>query len=696
MKRGNSWSKWLSSMFLVPACLHSFSTESALAQEGGGPQQPRQGLALRVEADGRQSWAIATGVALAASNASAAHPFLTARPYTATWSGRVNMELRSDVLFQATLNGTLELEINGTNVLSASNSGGPSQITKPVRLRKGPNDLRAIFRSSSNGLSHVSLNWGEKAFLMAPIPAEKFDHLPNTALDQGILELNGRNLFLELKCLSCHSVKGNPPRSPELAPDAPSLEGIGSRRNRDWLRRWVLNPREYRSQARMPQMFRGPQAAHHAEATAAYLASLKAASQQKHEDPPPWKRLTPEPEPGNRVARPLLEKLKCAACHTWPGSEGPDATKIALDAVREKFPEDGLVEFLQKPEAHYRWIRMPNFRLTRGEAVQLARELTGKLRHAAPDSQLAGAAEPLISEGRVLVENSGCLNCHGGATTQSKLKMISLDGIGSTGWGRGCMGTEPGQRGLAPDFGLTAREREELRAFAKADTEALWRHAPWEFAARHSKLLRCTSCHGQIESVPAFDVLGGKLQTDWSAQFMAGSIPYKPRDERHPNGEPWVEARMPAFPAYATALAHGLAAGSGHGPDRSDAEHSDPALAEIGRRLIGKEGGFSCVSCHGLGSSAALEVFDSQGVHLSWSASRLRKDYFVRWMKQPLAIDPSTKMPAYFDEEGNSPLQEVLDGNASRQIDALWEFLLREGKPVSDGGRSGEKGRGPN
>lgn len=44
-------------------------------------------------------------------------------------------------------------------------------------------------------------------------------------------------------------------------------------------------------------------------------------------------------------------------------------------------------------------------------------------------------------------------------------------------------------------------------------------------------------------------------------------------------------------------------------------------------------------------------------------------------MKLPLSVDPGTKMPAYFDEEGKSPLGDVLDGDALRQIDAIWEFI---------------------
>lgn len=32
-------------------------------------------------------------------------------------------------------------------------------------------------------------------------------------------------------------------------------------------------------------------------------------------------------------------------------------------------------------------------------------------------------------------------------------------------------------------------------------------------------------------------------------------------------------------------------------------------------------------------------------------------------------------MPVYFDEEGKSPLADVLGGDADQQLDALWQYL---------------------
>ena len=132
---------------------------------------------------------------------------------------------------------------------------------------------------------------------------------------------------------------------------------------------------------------------------------------------------------------------------------------------------------------------------------------------------------------------------------------------------------------------------------------------------------------------------------------------------------------MPAFPAYATDLAAGLAALHGY-PARTPAENApDPVLAKTGETLVSANGGFSCVACHAVGSSEVQLVVESPGVNLAYSGDRLLPSYFRRWLMNPIAIEPGTKMPAYFDAEGRSQLTEFFDGNAHTQINAIWDYI---------------------
>jgi hypothetical protein len=71
----------------------------------------------------------------------------------------------------------------------------------------------------------------------------------------------------------------------------------------------------------------------------------------------------------------------------------------------------------------------------------------------------------------------------------------------------------------------------------------------------------------------------------------------------------------------------------------------------------------------------ATQVFESNGINLALSAKRLLKPYYQRWVRNPLRVDPASKMPVYFDEEGRSPLTEVFGGDGAKQIEAIWQYI---------------------
>ena len=82
----------------------------------------------------------------------------------------------------------------------------------------------------------------------------------------------------------------------------------------------------------------------------------------------------------------LFTGLGCVACHVAPDIDDSDSTlaRVPLKFVAAKFrPSGGCKQaFLLKPEAHYAWIKMPNFHLTDDEAAALTGYL---LNHAKQD-----------------------------------------------------------------------------------------------------------------------------------------------------------------------------------------------------------------------------------------------------------------------------------------------------------------------
>ena len=57
---------------------------------------------------------------------------------------------------------------------------------------------------------------------------------------------------------------------------------------------------------------------------------------------------------------------------------------------------------------------------------------------------------------------------------------------------------------------------------------------------------------------PILTFTGDKLRPEWTAKFLAGQIPYRPR--------PWLYLRMPSFPTGAEVVAQGLAMSHGLPP----------------------------------------------------------------------------------------------------------------------------------
>jgi mono/diheme cytochrome c family protein len=585
------------------------------------------------------------------------------------------------------------LEIGSGNASAAITS----PVTKPIALNKGPNPLRATYTAPAAGDAIVRLGWTEKGTNVIPVAQTALTHPSAASLVAAEQLRSGRELFLESRCFQCHTdptVASN--GVPELAMDAPALAGIGGRRHYEWLTRWIFEPKSVRPAARMPKVLHGPTARTDAEAIAAYLASL-----QDEALPPPSpmayqsRQAPPEGEAGAAPTapaaepRPIYERLHCGACHNPPDAKEIDPKKLSQKGVGTKFPKGRLAEYLLGPEAGYRWTRMPNFHLSAAEAGELEKYL---LDTADPPKDLRAPTDAaLLAKGRQLLQTSGCLNCHvlASPVLTNMARAPSLSALHSRHLKErsalppgDCLGATP----LA-DYGFKPEEKAALTKFTEAGFVSLTRHAPWEFAARQTRQLSCTACHGQIELVPPLEILGGKLNPEWSARFMAGDIPHKIRYDNHPKGEVWLEARMPAFRSRASDLARGLAALHGFPPQTPTEGPIDTAAADAGRKLVGKDGGLSCVSCHGVGPQAALEVFESEGINLAYTADRLLPGYYRRWFANPLSVDPQTKMPMYFDDDGNSPLTDVLGGNGDAQIAAVWHYLrLRDKMPPPKSG----------
>jgi mono/diheme cytochrome c family protein len=632
--------------FLAPAAVSAFCSLTGVRAE----DRPA-GLAVAVSAGGLTDRGVVENVQLYVPAGEPASPFVPAGAFTATWNGFIASELRADYAFQAELAGTLKLSINDAVALEGTGKGDAPLSGQSVRLNKGANKFTVEFKSPESGDAWVRLYWLNKETPLNPVPLASLSHDESPELRQSLQVHLGRDLFAEYRCAKCHVTGAG---MPELAMDAPSFNGIGTRRNPAWMAQWILNPRASRPSAHMPALFRETEAKGNAEAIAVYLGSLQDGSK-------------PEGTAGDVAAgKALYEKLHCIACHNPPDAPETDPTKQSQKQVAAKFPAGALIAFLQKPHEYFAWIRMPDFRLKPDEAANLAAFLLSNSDKPNADSSTSDAA--LIASGGKLVQSAGCLNCHALNGAKSELNAKPLAELAVDRWSGGCLADSPAEGSKAPRFGLSVEQRAALRAFAASDRTSLTRHVPADFAARHSQHLNCRECHGKFDGFPAFDLLGGKLKPEWTVPFIAGN-------STSANPRPWIEARMPGFPAYASGLGTGLATSHGLPPKTPAETAADPDLAKAGQKLVSANGGFQCVTCHGVNEFAATQVFEAPGINLALSYARIQPDFFRRWLRSPLSIDPTTKMPGYFEDEGRSQLSEFFGGDGPKTIRAIWEYI---------------------
>ena len=688
-------------VFALGACRFPAFGQAVPSLESVAP-----GLSLRFDsvkekiADARSARLFALNVPVGNSPT----PFLTPGPFTATFEGFIEQRIRSDYQFSASGNGTLKVTINDKPALDGDGDLTAAMGDK-VTLKKGKNKIVVVYKSPNEGDAIVRLYWAGDDFPAEPIDPKLLTHsIANPTLETGLQLREGRSLFANLHCLKCHadgSLSNLKEGMPELAKDAPNLDDVGARLKPAWLARWISNPKAMRPDTSMPNLFHGKAGSTVQEGAdiAAYLATLGGGTVDDEKAP-----AADAVTAGGRI----VARLGCIGCHTLPDRNvGVDAERVPWQFVKAKYKAAGLVEFLKQPEKHFAWIRMPNFRLSDNDAKNVAAYLL------TASQELEGNAPPGDAvRGKQLVQLSGCVNCHG-MKLDNPHKSPALDAIAKNGWEKGCLAKDEAARGKAPQFDLDDAQRAALRAFAATDHASLKHDNQVEFAARQMTELRCVACHTRDNKQDVWDDLvketeglskgdavdpessggggpkalpgepapgtgdqsrpqltwtGEKLYPEWMSRFIAGKMDYKPRA--------WMPARMPGFPARALGLANGMVLEHGYPTTNPERPEADAEAATTGKQLVGRNGGFSCIQCHGIATVAPVSPFEAPAINFKYLAERVQKEYYDRWMRNPARIVPTTKMPAFADADGKTALRDILEGDAPKQFDAIWNYLM--------------------
>jgi mono/diheme cytochrome c family protein len=614
-----------------------------------------------------------------------ATPFLTAGPFQAVWKGSLVIPRRERLVFSFEGQGTATLKIDGKEVLTRSGTLAGEE-SKSTRLNPGEHEFELSYTSNPDGTAEFRIYWEEPGFTRQTMPPSAFKAVVTEATALGALQRRGRLVFTEQNCVKCHSAGagfGATPM-PETNDIAPILFGTGDRASEEWLRKWIADPQILKPSTHMPDLVDAstPEGLQRASDLAAFLAGMKSGA------------------PAGTATDPALadeggvhfHELGCVACHNSPDKGLADPSRVPLNNVASKYLPGALATFLKKPDAYHPAIKMPDFRLSDAEANSIAAYLTkastGKetpMDYKFPAGDAARGAE--------VAATLQCGVCHPGLPMDLTAAPLPMDVMFKKDWAAaGCVAPAD-KRGKAPKLTLHDDDRTALIAFSKMGSDSLSRDTGAEYAVRQVEALRCTSCHsldgeasllssyhhesaalvGDLAKLhervdqtrPQLSFVGEMLHTTALEAMIDGTVSASPR--------PWLAMRMPGFHNRATPLANGLSKLHGLAPNQPEEVKVDAAMAQIGKELVSATG-FGCITCHGVGEQKPTAAFEVEGINLSLIPSRLRSDYYHRWMDNPRSITPSTKMPSY-SKDNKSQRTDVLEGDAKKQFDAIWQYI---------------------
>ncbi len=530
-----------------------------------------------------------------------------------------------------------------------------------------------------------------------------------------------KKAIIQFGCYGCHDIKG----FDHFDKVGPDLRRIGIKTSPEWAYYWINDPQAHAPKTRMPNMLLE---ADEVSAIVAYLFSVSDNRDREGFGPP---AADGDPAEGRRV----FERAGCQACHKIDGK----GSATSADYTRQFAPDLGKIAaktapawlkyWIENPKRYNPVTKMPRPRLTEeelGDVVAYLGGLKGVVEAPAGLNEKIKDSEE-IEKGKRLIISYGCFGCHQikGMEAVNKVS-VELDTFGSKMVDELAFGDKVDipQTWDAWTFNKLKNPRayqteavaQKMPQFLMSDDEAAivtlvlksFRdeevHPDFKETLHDGKKLiedgrwlawyyNCTGCHvvenkgGDIRALygdpglappPLYDE-GAKTQPGWLYDFIKAPLTLRP----------WLEVRMPDFAftdEQASTLAHYfLALDEIDIPFIRIKEH-DPASDEM-KTAATLFKMLQCIQCHQLDTGSDLSPSDL-APDLALARQRLRPDWIERWLLDPQALYPGTRMPTYFpvedEDEPDSPLstpfEDVLDGDARRQIKALSDYLMIIGK----------------
>jgi mono/diheme cytochrome c family protein len=400
-------------------------------------------------------------------------------------------------------------------------------------------------------------------------------------------------LIRKYGCYSCHKIPGYE----GMGDVGPELTRVGTKVNYSWALNWLMDPKKYSSNARMPKFFFTQD---QAEAVADYLFSMSGTTRHDVD----YMAETPD-EKLVEQGKVLWSQARCNLCHITNGRGGNHVKMYApeLSKVGGKVNKTWLFNWIKNPNEYYPGTRMPQFTFTdqeiRGLVEYMVSEFSddeAEMNYTTPQTISAAS----IKKGKDLIQQYGCYGCHKIEGMEQVQVAPSLRAQGVTflksdemrekiGTELTSIGSKPVEmldfgkmkksisndrmsylkqklrdpRGFRlglrmPNFRLSEKEVNELAGVlygftdanvptrflvpSKAEIDKMANVPPYQFTGDFAKVIKtvkCTNCHTikgiGADYAPDLTYAGSKLQEKWVRAFLANPDVIRPLLQQMPN-----------------------------------------------------------------------------------------------------------------------------------------------------------------
>ncbi len=187
----------------------------------------------------------------------------------------------------------------------------------------------------------------------------------------------GRDLMETYGCYGCHKIEG----WQHLPKPGPSLKKITAKTSKEWIKNWIWNPKAFNPKSKMPSFFMQSNNSH-PEFKRKNMAEVNAMAEYIAATAKDYQPLQRYAGGNSERGKELIETIGCVGCHMVEGIDDKwnavgERKGTYLTGLGDKVDPDWLVSWLKRPSHYQEDTVMPSFRLTDGEANDIAAYLLG-------------------------------------------------------------------------------------------------------------------------------------------------------------------------------------------------------------------------------------------------------------------------------------------------------------------------------